>query len=510
MSGPGSAEYSDIQALARFGHGGLKEALFLLLEIADPAAAGDWLNNAPVSSAEWTTPAPETALQVAFTVDGLRALGLDEAMLDGFSEAFIAGMAAEPSRSRRLGDVAHNDPSHWHWGGGPDSVPHLLLMLYARTGQLEARKATLQEDLFNRAFRTVAELPTADHGDREPFGFVDGISQPAIDWERRQTTDLHRRDRYSNLLSLGELLLGYPNEYGQYTRRPLVDPLSDPAARLLPTAEEQPELHDLGRNGSYLVMRQLHQDVAGFWRFVDHQADGDLQQRERLASRMVGRQRDGTPLVAHTTQAIEGIEESGRQADLNQFDFAEDPHGHQCPIGAHIRRSNPRTGDFPPGVTGLLSRLKRIFGFGRRFPDDDLIASTRFHRLLRRGRVYGAPLTPEQALETDASDEPRGLHFICLVANISRQFEFVQNAWTMGCKFAGLPNESDPLLGNRQSLADGQPTDHFSQPDPQGPSRDTQGLPPFITVQGGAYFFMPGIRALRYLAGRAAAKDDSA
>jgi deferrochelatase/peroxidase EfeB len=509
MSRPGSAEYGDIQALARFGHGGLKEALFLLLEIVDPAAARDWLARAPVSTAEWTAPPPETALQVAFTADGLRALGLDETLLEGFSEAFIAGMASEPSRSRRLGDVADNDPAHWHWGGSPDHVPHLLLMLYARTGQLAAWNGILQDDAFNQAFRTMAELPTVDNGDREPFGFVDGISQPTLDWERRQTTDLHRRDRYSNLLSLGELLLGYPNEYGQYTHRPLIDPQDDVAAQLLPAAEEQPSLRDLGRNGSYLVMRQLHQDVTGFWRFLDHQANGDAQQREHLASRMVGRERDGTPLVGHAEPAIKGIAENGRQADLNQFDFAADPHGHQCPVGAHIRRSNPRTGDFPPGVSGLLSRLKRILGFGRRYPDDDLIASTRFHRLLRRGRVYGEPLTPEQALVADTSDGPRGLHFICLVANISRQFEFVQNAWSMGCKFAGLRNEADPLLGNRQPLADGQPTDHFSQPDPQGPARGTHGLPPFITVQGGAYFFMPGIRALHYLAGGPTAKDDS-
>lgn len=510
MSQPDSAEYGDIQALARFGHGGLKEALFLLLEIADAAAAGDWLAQAPVNSAEWSTTPPDTALQLAFSANGLRALGLDEGVLEGFSEEFLAGMAGEPSRSRRLGDIAHNDPAQWRWGGDPDRVPHLLLMLYAQTGQLAAWSTTLRDGLFDRAFRCLAELPTTDHGEREPFGFVDGISQPAIDWERRQTSDLHRRDRYSNLLSLGELLLGYPNEYGQYTRRPLIDPEQDAAARLLPEAEEQPGLHDLGRNGSYLVMRQLHQDVAGFWRFMDSQANGDPQQREQLASRMVGRQRDGTPLVARSAQTIEGIGESGRQADLNQFDFVADPHGQQCPLGAHIRRSNPRTGDFPPGVTGLLSRLKRIFGFGRRFPGDDLIASTRFHRLLRRGRVYGAPLTPEQALESDVSDESRGLHFICLVANISRQFEFVQNAWTMGCKFAGVHNEADPLLGTRQPLADGQPTDHFSQPDPRGPAHGTHGLPPFVTVQGGAYFFMPGIRALRYMAGRITAREDSA
>jgi len=509
MNRRGNPEYSDIQALTRFGHGGLQEALFLLLDITDAAKAGEWLETAPVSSAEWSDPPPETALQVAVTASGLRALCLDEAVLEGFSEEFISGMAADDSRSRRLGDVADNAPEHWTWGGAPDSVPHLLLMLYAKSSRLTAWRETIQDPLFGQAFQIVTELPTVDSGNIEPFGFTDGISQPAIDWERRQTTDLHRRDRYSNLLSLGELLLGYPNEYGQYTQRPLIDPEADTPSLLLPMAEEQPNLQDLGRNGSYLVMRQLHQDVPGFWQFLDQQANGDPQQREQLASRMVGRQRDGTPLVDRAGQPIEGIENSGPAAALNQFDFARDPHGQQCPVGAHIRRSNPRTGDFPPGVTGMLSRLVRIFGFGRQHPGDDLIASTRFHRLLRRGRVYGEQLSPAQALETGAAQTQRGLHFICLVANISRQFEFVQNAWSMGAKFGGVQNEADPLLGNRQPLANGRSTNHFSQPDPQGPAHCIHTMPQFVTVQGGAYFFMPGIRALRYLANAAMTKHEA-
>lgn len=498
MSQPAEPEYQDIQALARFGHGGLPEALFLLLDIADPAKAGAWLEAAPISSAEWQKPPPETALQVAFSAGGLRALQLDEALIEEFSEEFIVGMAADKNRSRRLGDVADNAPQHWSWGGDPERVPHLLLLLYAGSGQLAAWRTQLQNPLFSAAFNTVAELATIDSGNIEPFGFVDGISQPAIDWDDRQTSDLHRRDEYSNLLCLGELLLGYRNEYGQYARRPLLDADTDRAASLLPTAQEQPGQRDLGRNGSYLVMRQLHQDVPGFWQFLDQQADGDPQQREQLASRMVGRQRDGTPLV-----------ERDPASDLNQFDFSADPHGRQCPVGAHIRRANPRTGDFPPGVSGMLSRLVRIFGFGRQYPGDDLVASTRFHRLLRRGRVYGEQLSPQQAVAADASQAPRGLHFICLMADISRQFEFVQNAWTMGPKFAGVQDETDPLLGNRQPLANGQPTDHFSQPTSQGPARGTHAIPRFVTVQGGGYFFMPGIRALRYLASCATSRDEN-
>jgi deferrochelatase/peroxidase EfeB len=130
----------------------------------------------------------------------------------------------------------------------------------------------------------------------------------------------------------------------------------------------------------------------------------------------------------------------------------------------------------------------------------DIMASTRFHRILRRGREYGGPaLTPEQAVQDPPSDNlKRGLHFLCLNANISRQFEFVQNAWLMSTKFDGLAGESDPLLGNRTPFGDGRSTDNFTIPREQGLGRCISGLPRFITVRGGAYFFLPGIRALRY------------
>jgi deferrochelatase/peroxidase EfeB len=93
-----------------------------------------------------------------------------------------------------------------------------------------------------------------------------------------------------------------------------------------------------------------------------------------------------------------------------------------------------------------------------------------------------------------------GIYFICLVANIKRQFEFVQSAWLIGSKFAGLTGERDPLLGHRAPDPGDLPTDGFSIPQTDGPDRRLNNLPQFVTVQGGAYFFLPGIRALRYLA----------
>jgi hypothetical protein len=67
-------------------------------------------------------------------------------------------------------------------------------------------------------------------------------------------------------------------------------------------------------------------------------------------------------------------------------------------------------------------------------------------------------------------------------------------------KFDGLADESDPLTGNREPLRGGGRTDRFSLPRADGPPRRLEGLPRFVTVRGGAYFFLPGIRALRYIA----------
>jgi len=172
----------------------------------------------------------------------------------------------------------------------------------------------------------------------------------------------------------------------------------------------------------------------------------------------------------------------------------------RCPLGAHVRRSNPRNADLPPGKSGLIARLIRTLGFDAVALGNDLVASTRFHRLVRRGRAYGARITPAEALSGALADDESGLHFVCLNANIGRQFEFVQAAWIAGTKFAGMAGEGDPLLGHRQPALDGCPTDVFSIPQPDGPDRRLTALPAFVTVRGGAYFFLPGIRALRYFA----------
>ena len=498
-AGTPGVDYRDVQGLVRFGYNRMTEASFFLLAIRDPATARAWLSTAPVADAAERRPPPATAMQVAFTADGLRTLGVPVDAMEGFAPEFLSGMAAEESRSRRLGDVGVSAPSRWRWGG-PGRVPHLLALLYAEPGRLADWKQTIRGVHWGVAFEEIECLPTANLDGIEPFGFTDGVSQPVLDWSRGRRAEGDQL-AYGNLLALGEFLLGYPNEYAKYTERPLLDAADDPRGELLP-AEDAPGRRDLGRNGTYLVFRELCQDVQGFWKFLDRQANSDPAERQRLAEAMVGRRMSGESLIPPGGPPIPGVGPDAEDIRQNEFTYATDPAGTRCPFGAHIRRANPRNADLPGSPGGLLSRLIRILALRREGIRSDLVASTRFHRILRRGREYGPGLSPEEALRSDrAGGEERGLHFICLNANISRQFEFVQNAWIMGTKFNGLTGESDPLLGNREPLRGCPRTDGFSIPRENALPRRITGMPQFVTVRGGAYFFLPSLRAIRYLAG---------
>jgi deferrochelatase/peroxidase EfeB len=464
------------------------------LNIRDARAARSWLTNAPITTAEKLTTAPTTALQVAFTCEGLRALGLSAEILEAFSPEFLSGMAGQESRSRRLGDVGVNAPESWLWGG-PGDVPHLVVMAYAKSGLLDEWIQTIQSAEWHDAFEVLDCLPTSNLFGIEPFGFNDGISQPTPDWDRSRTPATNEL-AYTNLTSLGEFLLGYPNEYGKYTQRPLIAP-AEPASAFLSPAEDEPGKLDFGRNGAFLVFRQLQQDVRGFWRFIDKQAASNPQARQVLAESMIGRRMDGTPLLPAATQPIAGLDP--KTAAQNEFTYNADSDGTRCPFGAHIRRANPRNADLPVS-NGVLGQLLHMLGFGNPGYRDDVIASTRFHRMLRRGREYGPALSQADAIADSADTSEHGIHFICIVANILRQFEFVQNSWMISTKFDAMTEESDPLLGNREAVEGCPFTDTFSIPHETGVRTRVMGLPQFVTVRGGAYFFLPGIRALRYLA----------
>jgi Dyp-type peroxidase family len=292
----------------------------------------------------------------------------------------------------------------------------------------------------------------------EHFGFADGMSQPVV----RGTAQADRLGGASarrDVVAAGEFVLGCPNGYGRLTPSPVLNPTG-------PTV-------DLGRNGSYLVVRQLAQDVAAFRMFLRAQSTGgspsgttDPDAEEQLGAKLVGRWRSGAPLVESPHR-----DDPDLGAD-NSFGYRqEDPDGRRCPFGSHIRRSNPRDSLGPSPSRAL--------------------ELTNLHRILRRGRVYG-PGLPEDA-DTDDGVE-RGLVFLAINANLERQFEFVQQTWVNNPKFAGLYDEQDPLIGS--------PPEDGGTFTVQGSpfARRLTGLPSFVTVKGGAYFFLPGLRGLRALA----------
>jgi deferrochelatase/peroxidase EfeB len=518
----------DIQAIAKTAFDSLKSASYLLLRVVDPPAARRWLRGlAPARLADvgrGKKKVTQTS-QIAFTAAGLLALGVDKAIVGRFSLEFVEGMAGDENRSRRLGDIGANAPANWQWGFG-DREPHVLLMLFSADADNHARFVkSMLEQAESSGLSKIDIRPTSDMEGLEPFGFSDGISQPAFDWDRPRTPGTRADLDYTAQVALGELLLGHRNEYGLLTERPWLAADEKNAGvlreRMLPSGRR-----DLGLNGSYLVYRELAQDVRGFWRWVAREAERLGVAMEELAEAMVGRRRNGTPLANLTlARSIAGIDADG--ADLNDFLYDTDPDGLSCPIGAHIRRANPRSGDAPAGQWSPLDRFLIMLGLTtRRIPDvtsstlpwprnttvwpfvrsnDDAVASARFHRILRRGREYGAKLDPEQALASAAPDPEAGIQFICLNANIARQFEFVQSAWLASPKFAALSGEQDPLLGNREPfptapLAQPQRSDAFSRPGAPPNCRYSTGLPQFITVRGGSYFFLPGLTALKWIA----------
>lgn len=502
-----AVDFSDIQGIVRFGYSALTEASYFLLKIRNTKAASAWLATAPVSTAVERETAPDTALQVAFTASGLRALGMNEEVVEGFAPEFLSGMGQNSSRSRRLGDVGANSPEYWRWGIS-EKLPHMVVMFYARPGQLQGWIQSAQNDDWKDGFENVECLTTTNLHDKEPFGFADGVSQPTVDWGRARATGQDEIE-YGNIVSLGEFVLGYPNEYGKYTDRPLLA-ADDPLAKLMPVAEDTPNKRDLGRNGTYLVLRQLEQDVRGFWRFANAHAPSDPQAREAFAESMVGRRMDGNPLEPLEPTPIPGVEQ--KVAQQNNFTYDDDSDGIRCPFGAHVRRANPRNPDLPGRPTNIVSKLLRMLGFGDTEFRYDVEASTRFHRLLRRGREYGGPLlTPDQAVADGPDTAEHGLHFLCIAANITRQFEFVQNSWVRNTKFDALTEESDPLLGDRQPIAGCPLTNTFSIPQEHGVRERAMNVPQFITVRGGAYFFLPSLSSLRYLAalGESAVRNTS-
>jgi Dyp-type peroxidase family len=390
---------------------------------------GRWI----ASAADWSAQA-QSWLTVTITYQGLRALGVPQESLDSFPPAFREGMAA---RAELLGDTGDSAPANWEQPLGTSDVHVALAAIAPDAARLKILHDEIEDS--RRDLPGVAEIWRQDcyalPDEREAFGFKDGISHPAI-----EGSGIPGSNPKEVPFKAGEFILGYRNEMDELPPSPTPDVL--------------------GRNGTFVVFRKLHQDVAAFRRFIRANAR-DGQDEELLAAKFVGRWRSGAPLSLSPDRDDPQL---GADASRNN-DFLyqdDDPRGLKCPIGSHIRRMNPRDGV----VTG----------------------QARLHRMIRRGTNYG-PQMLDRVMEDDGLD--RGLCFVFVGASLTRQFEFVQAQWVNDGRAFAAPAEQDPLVGGG-----GCPFTIPARPI----RRRLQGLPRFVTTRGGEYCFAPSLSALRWIA----------
>jgi Dyp-type peroxidase family len=456
-------EWEDVQGIVLSGFGELTRSAYLLWRFRPDDLLGKkkWLSGLAARLTP-CQPAPgsntQPAMNLALTASGLRHLGIGRSALNSFSFEFLEGMAPAhapgmpiPRRTNILGDLGDSSPEHWDWGGWNEKTREVdgLLMLFAPEETLDE----LIETELHAMDGIVDGKPKVLRGQlfpetREHFGFVDGISQPKIEGRPKKNRDGNSGKqkpaiRPGSEVKPGEFLLGYKNE-----RRARVT---------------NGHGRDIRRNGTYLVFRQLEQDVPAFHDFVSKVADDLGETADWVAAHLLGRSKDGKPLVP-------GLRHSDEEGRHNNFLYHyEDQSGLKCPIGAHIRRANPRDSLGPDPDTAL--RLSKM------------------HRIIRRGRPYGERWEPNAA---NAGGE-RGMLFIALNADIAGQFEMIQHSWINNPTFNGLYAGTDPI----SHFSDGKAITIQSRPVNLRVDRPK----PFVRVRGGAYFFLPGIQALHDIAG---------
>jgi deferrochelatase/peroxidase EfeB len=421
--------------------------------------SGDENKSPQVTTAEEWPPGtkPSYRLNIGFTYGGLGALGVPAGALAAFPAAFREGAAQRAldpdpdfAKGDNLGDDGASAPSNWILGGTQDPPVHIVLSLYTDDAQhLDELSATLRA-LFaaNGLTEIAAHDANALPDGKVHFGYKDGIAQPQIAGAPgKDVPDMQPQ------ASVGDFLLGcdYLNVYGGNYLEAI-----------------PPELGDNATYGAFLMLRQ---DVAAFENFLEHRANRWELDKELIAAKLLGRWRDGTPLTL--------VPDGGKTISdgrINEFDYApgegheafyDDVEGIRCPIGAHIRRLNPR---------GSL-----------------VMGMPHSRRLVRRGMPYGPPydpMNPNDGLE-------RGLIGLFICGDLEMQFEFIQRVWANeDISTHGLRGTRDPLIG-------AQPADGGEFVIRTDDSRDPivfNGLPRLTQTRGSVYVLIPGIGGLRHLA----------
>jgi deferrochelatase/peroxidase EfeB len=404
---------------------------------------------------------PDYCLNIGITWPGLVALQIPDRVPTLSFKSFGAFIAGAAERAVLVGDTGPSAPANWFGGFGTGN-DHVLVTLHAISPEAMAsysdrlvallgeggafKEIWRQDGMALMEMRDGNPVPTS----KVHFGYTDGISQTTI--------------------------RGGPERYPPDHQKP-----SEPwLFVLLDEAENYfvPEPRELGLNGSFAVFKMAETDVVGFENFL--QSNKDTIDPELLAAKMCGRWRNGVPLALSpdTDSPPGGIPPE----QLNDFEYVNadgsgDPKGIRCPVGAHMRRINPRgqpvTGQGHPG------------------------GSNNTHRLIRRGMPYGPVYDPTQRYD----GIERGLLGYFINSNIENQYEFVLSQWVNDSEFAGAvrlhPKSKDPMIGIQD------PADSiFVIPQPDGaPAIKVTGLSTFVTTKAAAYCFLPSITAIRFIAG---------
>lgn len=414
----------------------------VLLRVAQASQAVAWLSTAPVQRDNEDGTQLGVWRQVALTLSGLKALGIPAARLERFPQAFKEGMAA---RAGLLGDVRHNHPSHWvlapHVNGIDRIDPanaHVLVQL--RFPAVEPGEAFTPAD--EQRLRALADALTVNTG--LALMAIEPMRSNGADKEHFGFKDGISQpvlggeasgQAWDDRVKTGEVLQGFPTERDKGYAVP-----------------EQPDA--LLDRSSFLVVRKLRQYTGRFARRTYEQARKIGLDHDLVLAKLMGRFQDGRALAV---PAVTG----------NDFNFAQDAQGSACPFHSHIRRVNPRD------LAGTA------------------FARNRMPRILRRGMSYGAPAHADAP-----DDDDRGLVFMAYNAHLAEQFEVVQRWVAGGNASGGYSAQSDPILGVVDGSAGPRlfPFEHNGKP-----YEVDLGPEPFVTLQWGAYFFVPSIAALKGL-----------
>jgi Dyp-type peroxidase family len=437
-------------------------------------------------------------LNVGFTNSGIAKLAGSNA---GKDASFLAGAPARAAAGPQPdGFPPINDPrdangklTTWLPQFADGNIDGIIFITGASESSVDAEADTVVADLTDSiavVYRENGKVRPGLFRGHEHFGYQDGVSQPGVRGltERQNPNNPNQGLPGQDLIWPGEFVFGYPAQ----------DP-KDPIAPAAPKPFPFPWME----NGSYMVFRRLAQLVPEFHAFSLAQGKALGIDPTLLEARLVGRWKSGAPLPLTPIQ--DDIELAGKATENNNFDYSLDPQQRTCPYAAHIRKTNPRE-DAPAQIGGK--------------------AGIQTHRIMRAGIPFGPEVDPaEAAAGMTTAGKGRGLMFVCYQTSIVNQFEFVQRAWVNNPGFVpfktrpdGTPLEppsappkpdpqnpfpgpgwdaligqSEPPGGDRSRILD-EPLPNY----PSGNVRSTLKMPnDFIVPTGGAYFFVPSIKALQ-------------